>query len=608
MLRRPVIVFVLLFAVTAAALVAAAQRRDPGGAAPQRLAASGTAVLAGTLETTTAPPAPVRHAVVRLADASGGSARVVGTDSRGRFAFTALPAGSYHLSATKVGYVPAVYGARRPGRAGVPIAIAQDQRLDVTFAMAPGAVITGRISDAHGGPAPMVPVTAVEVRPSGAAPGPPARATTDDRGIYRIHGLPAGDYVVSALPRLGTGRPLTGDILGITAAERDWMRGLRGTAALAPGPLPPPGRPVTFAPVFFAGTARVDAAAVVAVGPGEERGSIDFALQVVPTARISGTLLDDRGQPVTAASVSLHPRRNGRRAITDALVASRALVLPAAVVDAPAFSIGGVVPGDYTLVARTGTAGRRRAVPLAAQPDTLWHLTDISIDGYDQTDLVLRLLPGAAVSGRIVFEASPAGGPADATRAAIRLIALDPLVGGPMSPAATVDTAGTFRFRSVVPGAYALDAAVPASPQWVLISATLDGREIADDAIELRAGQDVADLVLTFSDRSSGIRGRLVDAANQAVTRYTIVVFTTHRAWWRPHARRIRSTIPATDGTFAVTGLPAGEYAIAAVDDVEPADLADPAFLSQLLASAYRIALAAGEAKVQDLRVGSRQP
>ena len=606
MIRRPVIVFVLLFGVTAAAMVAAAQRRDPAGAAPQGQAASGTAVLAGTLEGATAPASPVRHAVVRLAAASGGSARVVGTDAEGRFVFTALPAGSYHLSATKAGYLPAAYGAMRPGRAGVPIAIAEGQRLDVTLALTRGAVITGRISDAHGGPAPMVPVTAVGVRPSGAAPGPAARAMTDDRGIYRIHGVPPGDYVVAALPRLGAGQSaVTGDILGITAGERDWMRAQRGTAALVRGPLPPRGRPVTYAPVFFPGTTRVHDAAVLAVGIGEERGSIDFALRVEPTARIGGTLLDDTGQPVTAASVSLHPRRTGQRAITDALVASRALVLPAAVVNAPAFSISGVVPGDYTLVARTGASGRGVA-PVAAQPATLWSVTNIAIDGLDQTDLVLRLLPGATISGRIVVQLSSAIGLESVTQAAIRMVALDPLIGGLATPAAVVDAAGTFRFRSVVPGAYALDATFPASPRWTMTSATLQGRDIADDTLDLRAGQDVSDLVLTFTDRPSAIRGRLVDAANQAVTRYTIVVFTVNQAWWRPHARRIQSTRPATDGTFAIDGLPAGDYAIAAVDGIEPSELGDSSFLSQLLASAHRIALAEGETKIQNLRVGSR--
>jgi hypothetical protein len=45
-------------------------------------------------------------------------------------------------------------------------------------------------------------------------------------------------------------------------------------------------------------------------------------------------------------------------------------------------------------------------------------------------------------------------------------------------------------------------------------------------------------------------------------------------------------------------------YAVAAAEDVEPADLVDPAFLSQLLASSIRISLADGDKKHQELRTG----
>jgi hypothetical protein len=87
------------------------------------------------------------------------------------------------------------------------------------------------------------------------------------------------------------------------------------------------------------------------------------------------------------------------------------------------------------------------------------------------------------------------------------------------------------------------------------------------------------------------------------VTRYAIVVFATDRSFWRPNARRIRLTQPATDGSFAVGGLPPGEYAIAAAEDIVAADLADPAVLMALLASSVKLTIAEGEKKRQDLRV-----
>jgi len=57
---------------------------------------------------------------------------------------------------------------------------------------------------------------------------------------------------------------------------------------------------------------------------------------------------------------------------------------------------------------------------------------------------------------------------------------------------------------------------------------------------------------------------------------------------------------------FTITDLPAGEYLIAALTDVEPADLADPAFLSQIVPAAIPVTLREGEKKTQDLTMAER--
>ena len=53
-----------------------------------------------------------------------------------------------------------------------------------------------------------------------------------------------------------------------------------------------------------------------------------------------------------------------------------------------------------------------------------------------------------------------------------------------------------------------------------------------------------------------------------------------------------------------MTGLPAGEYRLAALTDIVPGDQNDPAFLEQLVAASIAFTLAPGEKHVQDLRVG----
>jgi hypothetical protein len=444
-------------------------------------------------------------------------------------------------------------------------------------------------------------VQVVDRRPGQAATA--GRATTDDRGMYRVFGLAPGDYLVSAIPRLMSGgrNMAGGDILSVTDAEVQWARG-GGSRAM-----PPPGRSVAYAPIYYPGTPDVAAATSVELKAGEERSGVSLSIRVVPVATIAGTLVDAVGQAVNPATVSLYPRRRDQPSVVDALVASGAVVLPRAVVTAAGFTISGVAPGEYTIVARSGSGMRSAAPPDPNAPGPLWSVTDLFVDGNDQANLVLRLLPGLKLSGTVAFERASLAPPQDLTTLEVTLAASGSNLGTASTQRAIVDRTGTFRFTGIPPGTFSLKAVPPAAPgavSWVLKSAVLNGRDLADVPLDVQAGGELDGLTITFTDRASEIAGRLLDAGGRPVTRYSIVVFSVDRTFWRAGARRVRLVHPATDGSFVAGGLPAGEYAIAAAEDVEAADLSDPAFLTQLLAAAYKVSLADGEKKRQDLKAG----
>jgi hypothetical protein len=65
----------------------------------------------------------------------------------------------------------------------------------------------------------------------------------------------------------------------------------------------------------------------------------------------------------------------------------------------------------------------------------------------------------------------------------------------------------------------------------------------------------------------------------------------------------VQSVRTGADGRFAVRDLPAGEYLVAAVSDVDAASLADAAFLESLLPAAVPLRLGDGERKSQDLTI-----
>jgi hypothetical protein len=81
-------------------------------------------------------------------------------------------------------------------------------------------------------------------------------------------------------------------------------------------------------------------------------------------------------------------------------------------------------------------------------------------------------------------------------------------------------------------------------------------------------------------------------------------MFPSHRELWTQGSRHIRPAVPASDGKFKLVGLPPGEYYMAAVTEFEYTDLSDASFLEQLTTGAFKITLAEGEKKVQDIRTG----
>ena len=82
------------------------------------------------------------------------------------------------------------------------------------------------------------------------------------------------------------------------------------------------------------------------------------------------------------------------------------------------------------------------------------------------------------------------------------------------------------------------------------------------------------------------------------------MVFSADQVLWAPQSRRIQAVRPGADGAYLIPNLPAGNYLLAAVDDVEPGEWFDPAFLQRLAPSAIRLAIADGEQKTQDIRAG----
>jgi hypothetical protein len=612
----------------------AAQQRD---ATTTPAVPAGTGTISGVVLAADNAAQPLRRAVVTL---TGGSlaARSVLSDDAGRFTIARLPAGTYTVTARKAAYLAAPYGARRPGRTGMPIALAEGQRADVRIAMFRGGVITGMLRDVSGQPIGGVDVRVIDARTLQTLTdaGPIQITTSDDRGIYRIHSLLPGDYYVAALPSASGSGAIAAPSASSIDAALAMLTSRRAPVGGAPATTPPPAeRPIGFSPVYFPGTPDYRGAVRVHVDVGEERSGVDFEVRPQPVAAIDGVVRGD-APDLSSVLVTLIP--SGPRVTTSMSSNS----LSGRAINAQGlFAYTNLPPGSYRLVARArkgdlpappsspaantgrGGVGGGGIVPPTAPPPggsgTYWYgFADVELNGSDVSGVTLTLQPGAVVSGRMRFAGStPPPTPDEIAKMRVRatlvggsgMVSTNGLMMGDgllASPVSVVNPDGTFEIRGIGPGRYTLsfDLATPAEARgWKLRAATAAGRDLLDGALELGPGIAIPDVHVSFTDARTEISGTLQTPAGEVTTEYYIVALPADRTSWQPQSRRILSVRPATDGRFAFVDPPSGEYLIVALSDLDPIDLQDVTFLEQIAPAGVKVAVKEGERKVQDLRI-----
>lgn len=556
------------------------------------MSATGTGAIGGVV-TGDAPDAPpVRRALVTLS--GGGASGRAMTDDAGRFVFDALPAGRYSVTVAKAAFVTTYYGSPRAGRGpGTPIPLADGQRVTtLAVTLTRGAVIEGALRDGAGTPLASGQVRVQQVafvngeRTFVDVPGILPWATTDDRGVYRIYGLPPGEYVVSATGGgAGIAHVVTSDELEDANRLARSRNAVASSPVVAPRPQPAFARVTTFHP----DAAAPAQARAIALRAGEERTGVDIVSQIARVSRIAGVVVGESGSPERAGLIGIVNLTTG------SLYSS-----PGAVrADAEGrFATSPMPAGRYQFFGRAAT----RATPDGPSRDS-WLSADVELGEQDLSGVVLPFQSGATIAGRVALEGARAQSFAR-DRARVSLAPVDSIANDAMPPApVAIDADGTFRFVSVAPGRYRL--ALSGLGAWAAVTALRGGRNWLDEPIELKPGEAISDVVVTLTDRATEITGTLFDQLGRPAPEYAVVVYPVDPALRASAPRRSTGLVRlGTDGSYSITGLPPGEYFLAAVTDLDPAQLNDPAFLDAMSAAAIRITLSDGERKRQDVRLG----
>ena len=601
------------WSVVGASLLVASAIAAGSAQQPQAPARDTSARPQGT--TTTATPAPTgrlsgrvlagdngrpikrARVVISAAEVPGGRGTL--TDDTGAFDFTDLPAGRYTINASKSGYIQLSYGQRRPLQAGTPLQLLDGQQLKgVDFALPRGGVISGRVSDETGD---MMAGVQVQVMRYQYQQGdrrlvPAGQAQSDDRGAYRVWGLNPGDYYVSATARNeGLGNrggipPAAIQAIQDAVAGRGAPggRGGRGGGISALAGLAPTDdqEQLMYAPTYYPGVGSPNEARAITVGVSQEVTDIDFALQLVRTARVTGHVENPDGSWTAQGNVQLAPQGNTRNGGFANNYGGR-------VGGDGQFSIANVPPGLYTLRARNND----RDAPLStSQP--------LSVGGGDLGDVVVILQNGGSLVGSLVFEPGSTSVPGDLTQ--IRITApsteSDDNIGPAPNPRVSKD--GTFTIDGVSVGQHLLRVNGGGGLRgWNLKTVTVDGRDVTDTPMDIRSGQRISNIVMTMSDKVNEINGTVTNAQGTPLTEYTVLAFSTNSAVWRAQARQIATARPDQTGMFKIRNLPAGEYYVVTVDPSEQGEWFEPAYLDQHRAGAVRVSLGEGDVKTQDFRV-----
>lgn len=521
---RNVIALLMLTAVVAAAQTTQSPEPEEKPDAPKTGSITGRVVNESG--------EPLADAFVSLRGYASREAYSAITDRDGNFRFSGLSPVVYLASAGSPSYTAA---PRDPDSTQSTSYRIGDV---INLVMIKGGVITGTVTNATGDP-----VVGVRVRVQMIRDGEGQRSrygaamrelTTDDRGSYRIYGLPTGTYLVFAGG-------------GVGAYEND-------------------------APVYAPSSVR-DTASEISVRAGEETIGVDIRYRSEAGHSVSGLAGGPPGPNAFGGSIILSSTLDGGSQASETYYQQPGT---------RGFLFTGVPDGDYDLTAEayspTGDIG-------LSEPKR------IKVRGADVSGVELTPIPLGTISGRVVLEESKAVECKNKRRVLPTEILVSAwhnesearsdkpqfvwALGGPTFP----NQQGELTLRNLAAGQYQLIARQFAK-YWYLKSISLSGTtntNRSQDAvlnwINLRPGDRLSGLVVTVAEGAASLRGQIKVEEGASVPPRSYVYLVPAEREKSTEVLRYLATPVAADRTITLNNIPPGKYFVViqpALDKVKP--------------------------------------
>ena len=470
---------------------------------------------------------PIVGGVIVLREVASRDQRVVSTSDTGEFVLVDLPATAFSLHASAVGYVGPQFGQRHLLDEGVPIALRiGETRRGVDVALPPGGTITGRVTTENGQPLAFAEVEALRPQLENAQRvlTPVGRDESNERGEFRIIGLPPGHYYVAAIDPADPG---TEDATG----QLHWAQ------------------------TFYPGTASAAAAERVRLASGTTLTAVDFPLLGVSRVSVRGRLVFPDNTELATGSVIMSPESVEGLGLGAGLAG---LVRPDGT-----FEFANVSPGSYGLRASARTV---RAGP------ALFASFQLEVQNDDISNATMFFNRGANLFGQVEIAGNGAQPPPALTDLWVSAPMADGSMGSGLTRSQVLDD-GSFSLASPA-GTRVIRLEGLPSP-WSLEAVIYQGRDIIDLPFNLRSGDERVRIRLVLTNRASRLVGVVQDGDGNAITERAIVALPINSAYWQPGSRHIQLTYPDSYGRYEILGLPAGVYLVAAVAGISAGDLYD---------------------------------